>query len=112
MNLEEATKKVRAEKPKENYMLVELASYTKFLLPHTAGVALLNALAIAERLQDSYGEPKRIVELERNSIETRMFSAEEYQRYKIAALLNLTPDEVKEAQLLAAQPPPTPSQPP
>lgn len=97
MDYTEAVKKVKAEKPKENFMVFSFdSSYNKrILLPYKDGAALLVLLANAELLDDRYGEPKRIVELERDTCVISAFSHQEYERYKIAALLNISPDEVK-----------------
>lgn len=109
MKYEEAAKKVRDEKPKENFMVIEFGYENKFLLPHKHGVAVLDAMANAERLQEGYGEPKRILELPRDAVISRLMSSQEYARFKIAALLNVTPEEVKEAQDKAREPQDQPS---
>lgn len=101
MTYDEAAKKVRAEKPQENFVIMEFRYDAKFVLPHKAGVALLEAMANAELLKDGYCEPRRIVELDRDSFSNRTMSRKEYDRFKIAALLNITPDEVREAEELA-----------
>ena len=102
MKYEEALKLVQTKKPKDNYMLIEMAYDRKLLLPYKDAITLLSSLANAEQLNERYNEPHRIIGLERDSINTRIFSHEEYERYKIAALLNITPDEVKEHMKEAA----------
>lgn len=92
----EAVKKVQAKKPKENYMVIKLDYNTHIVLPHSAGMSFMNALAHAEILKEPYNEPHRIVEFDRSAITTHLMSADEYERFKIAALLNVTPDEVKQ----------------
>jgi hypothetical protein len=108
MNLQEATKKVRAEKPKENFMVVQLdADYrNRLVLPHKDGVTLLEALKAAEMLHDPYDGKRRINEFNRDVLSTSVMSTQEYERHKIAALLDLTIDEVKEMQQAAARPKP------
>jgi hypothetical protein len=106
MNYAEAAKIVKAEKPKDNFMILEFAYNAKFIVPHKEGVAIIAAMVNAEKLQDGYGDPKRIVEIERDYLSTRWMSYAEYQRYKIAGLLNITPDEVKEMMEAEAQPKP------
>jgi len=101
MNLEEATKKVRAEKPKDNYMVIKLDA--RVVVPHSDGMALLASLARAEKWPDYYSSNKHITEFDRNSLETTVMSPQEYDRHKIAALLNCTPDEVREAQQKARE---------
>jgi len=104
----EAVKKVWAEKPKDNYMVIEFGYDCKFVLPHKYGVALIESMTNAERIADSYHDPKRISELPRDAVKSTLMSHQEYERFKIAALLNLAPEEVKEAQEKATQPPPPP----
>ena len=108
MDLVEATKKIKAEKPKENFMLLKFGYDCHFVLPHKDGVAVLNGLASAERLEESYQKPKRITEVSRDQIAVSSMSVQEYERYKIAALLHLSPDEVKE-MMEAANKPPSPA---
>ena len=102
MKYEEALKLVQTKKPKDNYMLIEMAYDKKLLLPYKDALLFLSSLANAEQLNERYQEPHRIIGLERDSIHSRIFSHEEYERYKIAALLNITPDEVKEHMKEAA----------
>lgn len=106
MELAEAIKKVKAEKLQENYMVLEFSYNNKYLLPHKDGVAILAALANAEKLSDSYGDPKRITEIERESVTTRFMSHAEYTRFKLAGLLHIQPDEVKEMMEAANNPTP------
>lgn len=98
-----AVKATKAEKPKDNFMIIEFRYDHKFVLPHKDGVALLASMANAERLQDGYNEPKRILELDRESISTRQFSRQEYERYKMAAILGVSPDDIKKYADEAAQ---------
>jgi len=102
MKYEEALKLVQTKKPKDNYMLIELSYDRKLIIPYKDAITLLSSLANAEQLNEHYNEPHRIVGLERDSFHSRIFSHEEYERYKIAALLNITPDEVKEHMKQAA----------
>lgn len=93
---DEAVKKVKTAKPRENYLLVRLGYDSSLVLPHSDGMALVAALSRAEKLIDRYSESKRITELERDSIHVHTMSYQEYDRYKIAALLNCSPDDVKQ----------------
>ena len=96
MDIAEAVKKVRAEKMKDNLMILEFGYDHKIILPHKDGSTILTALLNAERLKESYGTPTRITEIERDRIKVQTMSYSEYERIKIAALLHLSPDEVKE----------------
>lgn len=101
MDYKEAVKKVQAKKPKENLLLVTLGYDNKILLPHKDGIALLAALNSAEQFNDPYGKPHSITEMDRSKITIAQMSHEEYERYKIAALLGITVEEVKEHALQA-----------
>jgi len=97
MDYKEALKAVQTKKMKENYFLISISYDTKMILPYKAGLSFLESLNYAEQLNDPYGKPHRITELEKNKIQITTMSAEEYERYKIAALLGITPDEVADA---------------
>ena len=103
MDYKEAVKKVQAVKVKENFMVIKLAYDTKLILPYKDAVALMATLNNAEQFDEQYNKPHRIGELDRSKIEVTVMSYPEYERYKIAALLNITAEEVKEAQLQAQQ---------
>ena len=101
MEYAEAVKKVRAVKPRENKMIVVFGYDTKLVINHSDGIALMNALANAELLDDGYGKPHRINPIDRNKVTVNPLSSDEYDQYKIAALLNISLDEVKEFALKA-----------
>ena len=101
MDYKEALKKVQAVKVKDNFMCIKLTYDTKLILPHKDALLFLSSLAAAEQLNDPYNKPHTIGELDRSKIEVTTLSYLEYERFKIAALLNITVDEVKEAQLQA-----------
>lgn len=101
MEYSEALKKVSQKTNKENYLLLTLGYDNKILLPHKDGIALMAALANAEQFNDPYNKTHSITELDKDKIKIGTFSHEEYLRYKIAALLNMTIDEVKELGLQA-----------
>lgn len=106
MEYSEAAKKVQAAKPKENFMVIEIESGygNKLVLPHKDGLALIAALVHAEKLVDRYDEPKRIGEFDRDLIQTKLMHHKEYERFKVAALLNISPDQVLEMEKLQTQP--------
>ena len=97
----EAVKEVRTKKVKENFLVIEF-SYNKIVLPFKEGMSFLSSLSNAEKLNDNYGDMKRIIPFERELIKSSVLSGEEYEQYKIAALLNISIDEVKEFALKAA----------
>lgn len=99
MEIVEAIKKVRATtKVKENYMVISMAYDMKVVLPHKDGVTLMASLASMERLDVGYERKGKhcISPLDQGSITMTPMSHEEYEQYKIAALLDLTISEVKE----------------
>ncbi len=104
MDINEAIKKVRTEKPKDNLMVLEFGYDHKIILPHKDGSTILAALLNAERLRESYGDPTRVTELERDMVKIQTMSYAEYERIKVAALLHLTPNEVKEMMEAANKP--------
>ena len=94
----EASKKVQAKKTEENYLVVWLGYSAKLVLPHKEGILFLQSLTNAEQLHDDYGEKHHISGISRNVLKTEIMSSDEYKRIKIAALLNIKPEEVLEAQ--------------
>ena len=102
MDYKEALKAVTTKKPKDNYMVVELDYSLKLLLPFKDGLTFMTALNNAELLETSYSKPTMITPIERDKIKSTVMSCDEYERIKIAALLQITPDEVKEHALKAA----------
>lgn len=102
MDYKEALKQVQSHKQKENYLVVKISYDIQIVLPHSDGIALLNSLKNAEQLHTPYNEPHRIKEIERSKLEVTQMSATEYERFKIAALLGISPAEVLEYAQKAA----------
>lgn len=102
MNYQEALKEAKAAKPKENYCVVQLNYNTKYVLPHKDGVALLATLSTAEQLEDSYGNRNGIHGIEESHFKLTLLSPQQYQRYKIAALLNISLDDLEKFEKEAA----------
>lgn len=98
MDYKEALKKVQARKPKGNFILFEIGYDNKLILPHADGIVFMNTLANAEQFNDPYNAKHSISELKREKIKVSTMSQDEYERYKIAALLNITVEEVIAAQ--------------
>ena len=93
MKYEEALKKVQTSKNKDNFMLIEVNWNNKILLPYKDGLVYLNSLINAESYSDS-GDV-RIGGINRDDITCRIISNEEYERIKIANLLNISLADVK-----------------
>lgn len=94
-NYTSAAKKVQAKKPKENYMVLEF-SYTKLVLPYKDGLVFMTALLNAEELTDPYSGEHRIGPVKRDVVKSSLMSYQDYERIKIANLLGVTPDDLKE----------------
>lgn len=97
MNFEEAKKLVLAEKPKENYMIIPFGYGNQLIVPYKDGVAIIGALANAEQYEKAYSKPTTIVPMEASSFTPSILSKDEYQRIKLAMLLQVDPEELKKA---------------
>jgi hypothetical protein len=96
MTPEEAKKIVQGTKQKENYLLFEFAYNTKFVVPHKAGVTIMEAISQMEKLLDGYSDEPRLLAMKPEDIVVRPFSHKEYELFKMAGLLNLDRDQLKE----------------
>lgn len=94
-NYAEARKDVQARKPKSNYLLVDIAYDKKYILPYADGIKLLSALEKAEQYSKEYCKPARIHGIKEH-IECRIFSSMEYERVKLATLLQVDPESIHE----------------
>jgi hypothetical protein len=90
-----AAKQVKAKKPPENYIVVNLSYDTKLILPHKAGLAFMAAIENAEVFKDSYSDKCRIIPLERDSINNSFMSDTEYQQIKIANLMDVSLSDIQ-----------------
>lgn len=97
MEFEEAKKKVRADKPKENFMLIPFGYDRNYVVPYKDGISIMTALANAERLITNYGEKTRITGLERNEFSPQILSHHEYELIKIANLLQVDYKDLKDS---------------
>ena len=95
LNYAKARKEIQARKPKSNYLLVDFAYDKKYILPYEDGIKLMAMLEKAEQLYKEYGKPARIQGI-RGHIECHTFSPQEYERIKMAALLQVDPESIPE----------------
>lgn len=95
MDYPEALKKVQTTKATENFMVIQMVYNTKLVLPYKDGLVFMTALGSAEQLNEPYDTPHRITGLNRDTIKSYVMSHKEYERYKIAALLNIPHTEVE-----------------
>ena len=94
MTPEEALKKVQSEKPKDNFMLVNIGYDNNVIVPYKDGLAIVAALANAELLQEGYSEKTRITEFDRRTFNPKILSRAEYERIKMAMLLGVEPKDL------------------
>lgn len=97
MNYKEAKKQVESWKPKDSYFIFTFGYNVHIVLPHKAGISLMESLNGAEQITDMYGDGK-IVPMESEKYQVRTMSHLEYQQYKIAALLGVSCKEVQKIE--------------
>lgn len=94
-NFAEAEKQVKAEKQKENMMVIPFDYGHKLVVPYKDGVKIIEALANAEVLKEEYGQPTYLTGVERHHFNPTIMSREEYELIKIGALLKVDYKELK-----------------
>lgn len=94
----EAVKQVNAKK-QPNFFIVELSYNRKLVLPHDAGIALINALKDAEMMNDDYGKDPFIGPLDKDSIRVSSLAHAHYEDIKVARLLNITLQELHDSRI-------------
>ena len=94
MTPEEALKKVQSEKPKDNFMLINIDYNNNIIVPYKDGLAIVAALVNAEILKEGYSEKTRITALERHTFNPKVLSRAEYERIKMAMLLDVDPKDL------------------
>jgi hypothetical protein len=93
----EAVKDLQAKKPKENYLLLTFGYDNKLVLPYKDGMNLMSSLTNAEHLSGGYSD-ERIKPFHRDNVTIQVMSPDEYQQYKLAALLNVPISDIRELQ--------------
>lgn len=93
--IKEAVKTVQSQKPKENYLIIQLSWDTKLVLPYKDGMVFISSLSNAEILESDYQKGKKIVPIKSDQLSTNILSTTEYQHIKIANLLGVNSDEVQ-----------------
>ena len=94
-NFAEAEKQVKAEKQKENMMMIQFDYGHKLVVPYKDGVKIIEALANAEVLKEEYGQPTYLSGVERDHFNPTIMSREEYELIKIGALLKVDYKDLK-----------------
>lgn len=100
MNIEAATKQVRAAKRNESYMVFTFNYGERYILPHKDGVALMQAMATAEQIPSYFpsDKPPEIKQLGSLGFRMEAMSQSEYEDIKIAALLGISLHDLQEAR--------------
>lgn len=80
-------------------MLIEVSYNTKLVLPYEDGLQVVAALKNAEILEESYGTRPQILPVGKDAFRTTTLGYEHYEDIKVAALLNVTLEELHEARL-------------
>ena len=96
MEYAEAVKKIQTKKPTDNYMIIETSYNSKIILPYKDGMTFMSALVNAEEYKESYGEGQKILPMNKGLLTTSLLSREDYELIKVAALLNMSVDQLKE----------------
>ena len=91
-----AMKKVQASKSRDNYLMCCVSWDVNLIFPYKEGMLFMEALAKAERLNEDYGKPPVIQGIDRERFAVKILSAKEYDQIRIAQLLSVKLDEVKE----------------
>lgn len=95
MTYEEAAKAVANNKVMDNFMVIRIDYSTRLVLPFADGVKFVETLKKAEQFDSGYA-PSKIEDYKSTALEISILSANEYNGYKMAALLGVTPAEVAE----------------
>jgi hypothetical protein len=96
--LAQARKSVREESSRDNFMVIYFSYGVELLLPYKDGMAVMQAFQKAEMLNTPYGKPPSITGLTKD-VQARPFSREDYEQIKMANLLNISLEELKQAML-------------
>lgn len=103
MDYTEARKLAQADKPKENFLKVQVDYNRWVVLPYKAGLQFLDALSHAQEFKAPYNAPPYIGPLQGDLFIAAPISASEFERYRIAMLLQVSMDDLAKAEQLASQ---------
>lgn len=96
MNFAQALKNVHGTAAKSSYYIIHLCYDSTLVLNYKDGTAFISALVNAEKLTDSYQTQQSIGPMTTGEIKITLMSQEEYENYKLAAMLCLNLGEVAE----------------
>jgi len=89
-----AKKEIKDMKSSEGFMVITVSYDKDLVLPYRDGLAFMTAIINAEQLSGNYND-KRIKDFDNDTITARIMSYKDYERRKIAALLNVSYDDMK-----------------
>ena len=90
-------KKKELLKPPPNKLCISLAYDIDILVTMEQGLKILEALEDAEMYEHKYGEDPKISSIGKDQFSFKIFSQEEYINIKMANLLNVTVEELTNA---------------
>lgn len=94
-DLNKAIKAIRAEKKTESYVRIDKDYNTFLVLPYKQGIAFMQALEGAEIFERYYSGSLRTKPIS-DMFTMRPMSRQEYEDYKVAELLGISYNEVKQ----------------
>lgn len=92
--LSTSTRKTKIPPTPSNYMMIQLDWNETLVLPFDDGVMFLKSLERAETYSNRTGE--RGITPYKSNIRTEILSRADYERYKMAQLLGVDPDDLPE----------------
>lgn len=91
---DETLKKLYSKTPKDNFLRISY-DYNKFLVfPYDEGIKFLACLRHAETMTEGYSKPALITGFKADYFQASTLSREDYENIKIAAMLNITLEEL------------------
>lgn len=97
-----AVKTSQTKVVKKPYMVINFSYGLKVIMPYEKGIALLATMENVEEFDEAYSGVSRIRPIDRSKLNASIMSSEEYQQYKVAALLNVPVTEIQEYEKQAA----------
>jgi len=98
MTYQEALAAAVIQKTEDNYLRITFRYDLTIVLSYKEGIAMLQAFGKAEQLYTPYKEQHRIAGINEDTLKVEIMSAVVYRRYKIAALMGITIEEVTQAE--------------
>lgn len=103
MDYPTALKTVEQSKTQSNFMTMEFSYNLMIVLPHKAGLAIIEALNQAEVYDTNYSRDSTISPLEQKHFKANFLPISEYRQIKMAALLGITVQELNTTAAVSNQ---------